>query len=86
MIWIEENSRRVEEAEKELAKLLKIKNVPYIIVITKAITDNAFKKEVSKLMDIPKEKIIRERAKEQNVDGTDFIIPAIGLEELVKLT
>ena len=37
-------------------------------------------------MDIPEEKIIRVRAKEQNVDGTDFIIPALGLEELVKLT
>jgi len=37
-------------------------------------------------MDIPEEKIIKVRAKEQNVDGTDFIIPAIGLEELFKLT
>ena len=85
-ICIDENSRRVEEAEKELSKLLKIKKVPFIIVITKAITDNGFKDEVSILMDIPKEKIIRVRAKEQIVDGTDFIIPSIGLEELVKLT
>ena len=60
--------------------------MPFIIIITKAITDNGFKDEVSKLMETPIEKIIRVRAKEQKVDGTNFIIPNFGLEELVKLT
>ena len=35
-------------------------------------------------MEIPEEKIIRVRAKEQIVDGADFIIPTLGLKELVK--
>ena len=85
-ICIDENSRRVEEAEKELAKILQKRKIPFIIIITKAITDNGFKDEISKLMETPIEKIIRVRAKEQKVDGTNFTIPTFGLEELVNLT
>lgn len=60
--------------------------MPFIVVITKAMTDEGFQECVSKEFQIPKEKVIRVRAKEQKIDGTNFTIPTMGLKELVNLT
>ena len=49
-------------------------------------TDEGFQECVSKQFQIPKEKVIRVRAKEQKIDGTNFTIPTMGLKELVNLT
>jgi uncharacterized protein (DUF697 family)/GTP-binding protein EngB required for normal cell division len=45
-ICIAEGSRRVEDAEIELANALNDLNIPVIIVITTAVSDQGFKKEV----------------------------------------
>ena len=85
-ICIDENSRRVETAEKELGKLLKEKEVPYIVVITKVIYDNGFSDVVCKEMNILKKNIVRVRALKQKVDGTNHEYPIFGLQDLINLT
>lgn len=45
-ICIAEGSRRVEEAEIELAKALHEQNIPVVVVITTAVSDQGFKTEV----------------------------------------
>ena len=85
-ICIMEDLRRVEPVEIELGKILTKKKVPFIVVITKAMSDNGFRQCVSKEFEIPENKVIRVRAKELKLDEGGFIIPTIGLKELVSLT
>ena len=85
-ICIDENLRRVETAEIELGKLLKDKEVPYTVVITKVMNDNGFSDVVCKEMNIPKKNIVRVRAKELKVDGINIEIPIFGLQDLINLT
>ena len=85
-ICIDENLHRVEIIEKELGKLLKEKEVPFIVVLTIAIIDNGFSDVVCKEMNISKKNIVRVRAKELKVKGTNFKIPIFGLQDLINLT
>ena len=85
-ICIMEDLRRVESAEIEVGKILESKKVPFIVVITKAMTDGGFRECVIREFNIPQERVIRVRAKEQIVDGINLIIPTMGLKELVSLT
>lgn len=82
-LCIAEGSRRVEEAEIDLAKELS-KYIPVIIVITTAVSDSGFKKTVQEL--IPEAKnVIRVNSLTHELDD-GIKIPARGLEELVNLT
>mgnify|MGYP005862333025 CR=1 FL=1 len=82
-ICIDENSRRVEDAEIELCNLLS-KYVPVIGVITKCISDNGFKAEVQILLQNTKN-IVRTNSISRTLDDGHIISPT-GLENLVDLT
>ena len=80
-ICIQEDLRRVEEAEIMLQNML-AKYVPIITIITKARSDNGFKNEVAKLL--PKSKnIVRVRAISEIFDE-GYKLPTMGLKDLVQ--
>lgn len=91
-ICILEDSRRVQPAEEELARIL-AEYIPIIAVITKARQDKSlgrdgkpqsFRSTVQKMLPLAKN-VIRVRAiSEEDDDGVTK--PAIGLQELVDLT
>lgn len=84
-ICIAEDSRRVEDAETELARMLAEAGVPVIGVITKARSDNGFRSEVQNL--IPQARnVVRVRTIRETFDGTDIVLEPMGLEMLVELT
>jgi uncharacterized protein (DUF697 family) len=84
MAWIciDEGSRRVEDAEIELCKLLSI-FMPVIVVVTKASSDQGFRDEVQKLMRESKN-VVRVNSLSQKLDDGHIIKPS-GLEDLVEL-
>ena len=82
-ICIQEDGRRVEDAEINLHQMLN-KHVPVITVITKARADNGFQNEVLKLLPMSRN-VIRVRAIKEQFDG-GFELPAMGLEDLVNLS
>lgn len=83
-ICISENSRRVEPAEEELVKMLESRNIPVIAVITKARADQGFEKKVIQILPLVRN-TARVFAISENLDN-GMIIPAMGLQNLVKLT
>lgn len=82
-ICIDENSRRVEEAEIELSDMLS-KHMPVIGVITKCISDNGFKAKVQELLKHSKN-VVRTNSISRTLDDGHIIKPT-GLENLVDLT
>lgn len=82
-ICIQEDGRRVEDAEIELHKML-AKHVPVISVITKARSDNGFKDEVIRLLPLSKGSV-RVRAIPEILDE-GHQLEARGLKELIDAT
>lgn len=82
-LCIQEDGRRVEQAEVDLHNMLS-QHMPVIAVITKARSDNGFKNEVQSLLPEVKN-VIRVRAIEEEMDD-GHIIKAMGLESLIELT
>ncbi|HBP53536.1 MAG TPA: GTP-binding protein [Synechococcus sp. UBA8638] len=82
-LCIVEDGRRVEEAEKELARRLN-QFMPVIAVITKARADKGFSSEVQRLLPEVKN-VVRVRAIEEHLD-TGHVLPQDGLENLVEVT
>ena len=84
MAWIciDENSRRVEEAEIQLCKYLSTK-IPVIGVITKALNDEGFRKTVIELLHFTKN-VVRVNSLSFNIG--EHKIPQIGLKDLVELS
>ncbi|PJK13883.1 GTP-binding protein [Lysobacteraceae bacterium NML07-0707] len=82
-LCIQEDGRRVEDAEIELHNMLS-QHVPLITVITKARSDVGFRSKVIELL--PKSRnVLRVRAISEELDGGIILNPS-GLEELVELT
>ncbi len=82
-LCIQEDGRRIEEAEIRLHDMLS-RHVPLISIITKARSDNGFRNEVLNLL--PKSKnVIRVRAIPEELDDGHALKP-MGLESLVELT
>ena len=82
-LCIMEESRRVEDADREIARMLS-KYTSVIAVITKAASDKGFRQEVQKL--IPQAKnVVRVHALEIELDDGHIIKPR-GLDDLVNLT
>jgi uncharacterized protein (DUF697 family) len=78
-----EESRRVEDADREIARMLS-KYTSVIAVITKAASDKGFRQEVQRL--IPQAKnVVRVHALEIELDDGHIIKPK-GLDDLVNLT
>lgn len=82
-ICIQEDGRRVEQAEIDLCDML-AKHMPVIVVITKSRRDDGFRNEVQRLLPDAKN-VIRVRAIGEEFDD-GHVIPAMGLETLVELT
>ena len=82
-ICIDENSRRVEQAEKELCSLL-ANHMPVIGVITKCISDSGFRVEVQRLLPQCKN-VVRTNSISRTLDDGHVLEPT-GLEDLVELT
>lgn len=82
-LCISEDSRRVEEAEVKLLRLL-AKRIPVVVVITKSRADHGFRATVQSLL--PKaSNVIRVRAiRETHDDG--HVLGTMGLPELVEWT
>jgi len=85
LVWlcIVEDGRRVEEAEKELARRLS-KFMPVIAVITKIRSDKGFRSAVQQLLPETKN-VVRVRSIEEHLDG-GYVLPPEGLENLVEAT
>jgi len=82
-LCIQEDGRRVEEAEVDLHNML-AKHMPVVAVITKARSDNGFKNEVQALLPESKN-VVRVRAIREEMDDGHAIEP-MGLESLIELT
>jgi len=82
-VCVQEDGRRVEEAEIKLHEMLAEK-VPVIGVITKARADGGFQKDVKNLLPHVRN-VVRVRAIQETFDD-GYSIPAIGLKELIEIT
>ncbi|MBY8174311.1 GTP-binding DUF697 domain-containing protein [Vibrio fluvialis] len=82
-LCIQEDGRRVEEAEVNLHNMLS-KHVPLITVITKARSDGGFKNDVLGLLPESRN-VMRVRAIEEEFDE-GFKLPPMGLNELIEIT
>jgi small GTP-binding protein len=83
-ICIAEDFRRVEPAEEELVKMLVDRNIPVVIVITKARSDQGFRSKVLQILPLVSN-AARVRAIEETLDE-GIVLPAMGLRDLVELT
>ena len=83
-VCIMEDSRRVEDAEIELVKMLSEEDIPVIGVITKARVDDGFQAKVKELLPQVRN-VIRVRALEEKFDEGN-ILPQMNLDKLVELT
>lgn len=82
-LCIQEDGRRVEDAEVALHRML-ARFMPVVGVITKARADQGFKNEVRRLLPQARN-VVRVRAIEEVFDE-GHSLPPMGLEELVSLT
>lgn len=82
-LCIDENSRRIEDAEIQLCQLLS-NYMPVIGVITKCIADNGFKNEMQRLLPTAKN-IMRVNSLSQKLDD-GYVIKPSGLIHLVDIT
>jgi len=83
-LCISEGSRRVEEAEIELAKAMARRNIPVIVTITKAMSDQGFRNKTIELIPDARNHI-RVNSIPLELDG-GISIPVVGLDHLVTLT
>lgn len=82
-LCIQEDGRRVEDAESALHNML-AKHMPVIAVITKSRNDNGFRNEVQRLLPNAKN-VIRVRAIREQLDEGHILQP-MGLDKLIELT
>lgn len=82
-VCVEEDLRRVEQAESDLARTL-AEHVPVVGVITKSRSDRGFRTHVQELMPHAKN-VVRVRALREELDDGHVLEP-MGLRELVELT
>lgn len=82
-VCVQEDGRRVEDAEIQLHEMLAEK-VPVIGIITKARADQGFQKEVKALLPHARN-VVRVRAVQETFDD-GHAIPPIGLKELIEIT
>ena len=82
-LCIQEDGRRVEDAEIDLHDML-AKYMPVIAVITKSRSDNGFRNEVQALLPATKN-VVRVRAIAEEMDDGHTIKP-MGLDNLITLT
>lgn len=82
-VCIQEDGRRVEDAEIRLHEML-YRHVPVIGVVTKARSDNGFRAEVQRLLPYAKN-VVRVRAIDETLDE-GHTLPCMGLSNLIELS
>jgi uncharacterized protein (DUF697 family)/GTP-binding protein EngB required for normal cell division len=82
-LCISEDSRRVEEGESSVARLLSSR-VPLVVVITKARSDQGFRSKVEEL--VPEARNVARVRALHEVDDEGHELPPRGLKELVDVT
>lgn len=82
-LCVQEDGRRVEEAEVTLHNML-ARHMPVVVVITKARNDDGFRSEVQRLLPEARN-VVRVRALREELDDGHIIEP-MGLESLIELT
>ncbi|WP_080761932.1 YcjF family protein [Aeromonas hydrophila] len=82
-LCIQEDGRRVEQAEIDLHNMLS-RYMPVITVVTKARSDNGFRNEILNLLPESKN-VVRVRAIWEEMDD-GYTTPPMGLEVLIELT
>lgn len=82
-LCIQEDGRRVEEAETALHEMLS-KHMPVLGVITKAKSNQGFRSEVQRLLPHAKNVVRVHAIREEFDDG--HVVEAMGLKELVEVT
>ncbi len=82
-LCIQEDGRRVEDAEIELHRMLAT-YMPVIAVVTKARSDNGFKNKVQELLPNTRN-VVRVRAIQEEMDDGHALEP-MGLDKLIDLT
>lgn len=84
MAWIciDENSRRVENAEIDLCNYLS-RVIPVVAVVTKALNDDGFRQKVKELLPNAKN-VVRVNSMEFSIG--EIKVPKMGLEDLVELS
>lgn len=83
-LCLSEDSRRVEEAERDLLELLSKYRIPTVVVITKARSDGGFKAKVESMLPKARQHV-RVRALREEFDEGQILEP-MGLQDLVKIT
>lgn len=81
-LCIDENSKRVEDAESDLCHYLSEK-LPVVVVITKAINDGGFRREVQELLPDAKNVV---SVNSISFSIGDHLVPTSGLKELVEIS
>lgn len=82
-LCVQEDGRRVEDAEVDLHNML-ASHMPVIAVVTKARSDGGFKAEVQHLLPESRN-VVRVRAIREEMDD-GHVIEAMGLDSLIELT
>lgn len=82
-LCIQEDGRRVEDAEIRLHEMLQ-RHVPVVAIVTKARSDNGFKAEVQRLLPYVKN-VVRVRAIDETLDE-GHMLQQMGLSNLVELS
>lgn len=82
-LCIQEDGRRVEQAEIDLHEMLS-RHMPVITVITKARNDGGFRQEVMTLLPHSRN-VVRVRALEEELDD-GHVLPPRGLDTLIEVT
>jgi len=80
-----EGSRRIEKAEEDFVKMLTDNRIPVIVVITQAVNDQGFRREVLQILPSAKN-VISIVASPIMLDDSDYIIPSKNLDKLIDLT
>lgn len=83
-LCIQEDGRRVEDAEIELHRLL-ARHMPVVGVVTKTRSDKGFRAEVQRLLPQARN-VVSVRAITETLDDDDLVLQPKGLKELVALT
>lgn len=86
-LCIHEDGRRIEEAEQNLCKMLEEKNIPVVVAITKARSDNGFREQVRNALPTVKDVIsVRAIAEQIEDDGDTITLKEKGVNELINAT
>lgn len=86
-LCIHEDGRRIEDAEKKLCEMLAQKNIPVVVAITKARSDNGFRDQVKAALPGAAAVVsVRALAEHIEDDGETIVLKEKGINDLITAT